>query len=202
MRLFDNYNYTVFVPTNDSIAKLQEQGIFPTADELLDTKGFEKLDSICQAEGWFPPSATAREQKEVKDKVKACISEIITDFIRYHVMDHSVAIGMAPEVNNTKSFESMKRNPETGRFYKLEVEFDTQGITIKDVLNQKTKHVVKDPGVYNNICREYWFQELSNDRGNRLFMGSDAVVHLIDAPLYYEKPRPWREVVKEYLQNN
>ncbi|MBP5340292.1 MAG: fasciclin domain-containing protein [Prevotella sp.] len=206
MRLFDNYNYTVFVPTNDSIAKLQEQGIFPSADELLDTKGFEKLDTICQEMGWYPPGGgTAREKKEIKDKVKACITEIITNFVRYHVMDHSVAIGMAPEVNSTTSYESMKRNPETGRFYKLEVEFGNQGITIKDVVNEKTglkKKVINNPGLYNNICREYWFEELDNNRGTRLFMGSDAVVHLIDAPLYYENPRPWKEVVAEYLQNN
>ena len=128
------------------------------------------------------------------------MENIISDFVRYHVMDRSVAIGLAPDPNSSKNYESMKRNPETGRFFPIRVEYDQKSITVTDVTGS-TQNVVTTPGLYNNICREYWYETLEN-RGSKLFMGSDAVVHLLQQPLKYETMRPWSEVVEEYLKNN
>ena len=134
------------------------------------------------------------------EKVRACVKEIISDFIRYHVQDHSLAIGMAPEANQTdNNYESMKRNPSTGRFYPLTVEFDTEKLNVTDIMGN-TRQVVKTEGLYNNVCREYWFEGANNSA--RLFMASDAVVHQINAPLFYETMRPWRQVVSDYLKQN
>ena len=196
MGLFDNYNYTVFIPTNASIQQLWDSKVLPTPEELeeerVDESGrtIDVLDSICIAEGW--PNSEAD-----KKKIKTYIGNIVSDFIRYHVMDRSVAIGMAPEATQQGNYyESMKRNPETGRFFPLEVEFDDNKLEVKDVMGN-TRTVQKTQGLYNNICREYWFEGSNNTA--RLFMGSDAVVHLIDQPLLYENLKPWRQVVKEYL---
>jgi len=106
-------------------------------------------------------------------------------------------------------YESMLRNPETGRFYSLTTEFDTQQMTVTDIAgNKRTVQTGGAPigGLYNNLCREYWL----NKSDMSLFMCSDAVVHLIDAPLFVGytyanetkvNMRPWREVVNEYLNN-
>ena len=202
LRLFDNYNYTVFVPRTEAIKNLQDMKLLPNSEELLDTKTFQHLDSLCEAEGWYPPNGSTAEKTKVRNNAKACIENIISDFIRYHVMDHSVAVGMAPEANMTgNNYESMKRNLETGRFFPLVVDFDKNSLTVRDVMNNRQTVELRD-GLYNNICREYWFEELANNRGSKLFMASDAVVHLIDHPLFYEEMRPWREIVAEYLKNN
>ncbi len=201
LSLLDNYNYTVFVPKTDAIEKLQDEKILPSAYELLDTKSFSILDSICQAEGWYPEEATNQEKQTIRKKAQACLESIVSDFVRYHVMDRSVAVGMAPEANASSNYESMKRNPATGRFFPLHVVYDKNGITVKDVLNKEHK-VVTTTGLYNNICREYWFEKLANNVGDKLFMASDAVVHLLPDELRYETLRPWREVVEEYLKNN
>jgi len=196
--LFDNYNYTVYIPTNASIQKLWDDGILPTPADLelereVDGVEVDVLDSICVAEGW-PNTETD------KANIKTIIGNIVNDFIRYHVMDHSVAINMAPEPGHsdgeTIDYESMKRNPETGRFFPLEVKADSESLTVTDVMGNK-RSVQKSNGLYNNICREYWFEGTGNSA--RLFMGSDAVVHQIDGPLYYENLKPWRLVVKEKL---
>ena len=196
MGLFDNYNYTVFIPTNASIQQLWDRGILPTPDELeeeregADGRMVDVLDSICKAENW-PSTETD------KKNIKTYIGNIVSDFIRYHVMDRSVAIGMAPEPTQQGNYyESMKRNPETGRFFPLEVAFDDNSLTVKDV-EGNTRTVQTTPGLYNNICREYWFEGSNNTA--RLFMGSDAVVHQINEPLYYEDLKPWKQVVKEKL---
>lgn len=190
MRLFDNYNYTVYIPTNESIAQLQRDGYLPAWNELELGDDDSVIDSICAAERW--PSSD-----KAKDSIATAIRGIITNFIRYHVQDHSVAIGMAPEPGSMgNSYESMKRNPDTGRFYPLTVDFDTNSLTVTDVMGH-ARHVVKTEGLFNNICREYWFR--GSNYSSRLFMASDAVIHMIDAPLYYETMKPWRQVVRDYL---
>ena len=187
LTLLDNYNYTIYVPTNESIRDLIDRGLLPTWDD------YEAMEN----EGFADEAAV--------DSAQQIIKNIIVNFIRYHVQDHSVAINMAPELYDedpetgvktpsyVNIFESMKRNYETGRFFGLESDNSNGQLTVKDVMGN-VRHVTKQDGLYNNICREYWF----NGSGNtaRIFMASDAVVHQIDAPLFYEEMTPWREQLK------
>ena len=187
LTLLDNYNYTIYVPTNESIRDLINRGLLPTWDD------YEAMEN----EGFADEAAV--------DSAQQIIKNIIVNFIRYHVQDHSVAINMAPELYDedletgvktpsyVNIFESMKRNYETGRFFGLESDNSNGQLTVKDVMGN-VRHVTKQDGLYNNICREYWF----NGSGNtaRIFMVSDAVVHQIDAPLFYEEMTPWREQLK------
>ena len=187
LTLLDNYNYTIYVPTNESIRDLINRGLLPTWDD------YEAMEN----EGFADEAAV--------DSAQQIIKNIIVNFIRYHVQDHSVAINMAPELYDedpetgvktpsyVNIFESMKRNYETGRFFGLESDNSNGQLTVKDVMGN-VRHVTKQDGLYNNICREYWF----NGSGNtaRIFMASDAVVHQIDAPLFYEEMTPWREKLK------
>ena len=187
LTLLDNYNYTIYVPTNESIRDLINRGLLPTWDD------YEAMEN----EGFADEAAV--------DSAQQIIKNIIVNFIRYHVQDHSVAINMAPELYDedpetgvktpsyVNIFESMKRNYETGRFFGLESDNSNGQLTVKDVMGN-VRHVTKQEGLYNNICREYWF----NGSGNtaRIFMASDAVIHQIDAPLFYEEMTPWREQLK------
>ncbi len=187
LTLLDNYNYTIYVPTNESIRDLIDRGLLPTWDD------YEAMEN----EGFADEAAV--------DSAQQIIKSIIVNFIRYHVQDHSVAINMAPELYDedletgvktpsyVNIFESMKRNYDTGRFFGLESDNSNGQLTVKDVMGN-VRHVTKQNGLYNNICREYWF----NGSGNtaRIFMASDAVVHQIDAPLFYEEMTPWRELLK------
>ena len=195
--LFDNYNYTVFVPSNSAIEKLQNEGYLPTLDLLERGEDDTIIDSLCLAENWYPESMTSTDRETTKSQVAAAITKILEDFIRYHVMDHSVAIGMAPEYSHEGSgYESMKRDPETGRFIPLEVNFDMNSMTVKDRMGH-TYQVQKAEGLYNKMCREYWVKGTGNSA--RIYMANDAMVHLIDGALSYEKMKPWRQVVREYL---
>ena len=178
LRLLDNYNYTVYVPTNESIRKLIDDGLLPTWE-----------DYEAQTEREWGSEAMA-------DSVRGVIKDIIVNFLRYHVQDHSIAVDMAPENEGSyvTAFESMKRNLETGRFFPLEVDYSGNQLSVKDVTGQ-TRHVVKTEGLYNQICREYWYEGSGNTA--IIFMASDAVVHQIDGPLLYENLTPWKEQLKK-----
>jgi len=124
------------------------------------------------------------------------MTTIVSDFVRYHVQDRSLAIGMAHETGSDGNYESMKRNLETGKFYPITVDYDAANMTVTDALNNSC-HVVKTGGLYNLICREYWFE--GTGTAARLFMASDVVVHQIDGVLKYETMRKWTDIVEEAL---
>lgn len=176
MRLFDTYNYTVYVPTNESVKMLEDKGILPTWDD------FDKEYEIASEES---------NSAEVRAAAKAScmvIKKRIEDFVRYHIQDNSVLIGSAPETDangravTSNNYESMMVNPANGRFYPLAVSWSNSAMTVKDVMGN-VRHVVKTPGSYNQICREYWFSGIGASR--TIYTTSDAVIQQIDGPLYY-----------------
>ena len=178
--LLDNYNYTVFVPTNESINALHEAGLLPNWD-----------DYDAQTEEIWGTEARA-------DSVREVIAKRIGDFIRYHVMDHSIAVNMAPEDKLTYGdFESMMRNPETGRFYPITVDYSDGEMKLTAAYNNQVSNVVKTEGLYNNVCREFWFNgkvsAAAVSSAASIVMTSDAVVHLIDRPLQYAELTDWRK---------
>lgn len=176
VRLFENYNYTVYVPTNEAIRDLIDRGILPTWED------FNEADTLYdESEGTDLYSKVAREV--IKDR--------ITNFIRYHLQDNSLMIGSEPVTND---YETMLINPANGRFYSLGVNLTNDDLTVEDQLGN-VRHVVKTDGLYNNICREYWFKGSGNAR--TIYMNSDAILHQIDGVLMYEDLKPWKTEVAE-----
>ena len=209
LRILDNYNYTVYVPTNEAIKQLQDEQYLPTEDELSrgdysETTGEEPaVDSLCQVYGWYKYcDDTDAAKKALRTKVIEAIRGIVSDFVRYHVQDNSLAIGLAKAANASTSFESMKRNLTTGRYYPIIVNYDANSMTITDAAGTP-HHVKKDKGLYNKICREYWFENKPYSNNSRMFMASNVVLHQIDGVLMYQKKadmKKWYEVVEDALK--
>ncbi len=178
-RLFDNYNYTVYVPTNESIQTLIDQGLLPTWD-----------DYEAQTEQVWGTEEAAEEARQI-------IKDIIVNFIRYHVQDHSVAINMAPESDSyVNVYESMLRNPETGRFYPIISDASGSQLRVTDNMGN-VRNVIKRDGLYNQICRDYWFRGAVGSNTATIFMASDAVVHQIDGYLLASPLTPWKQQLKK-----
>jgi hypothetical protein len=179
LKLLDNYNYTIYAPTNNSIQELIDKGLLPTWEDY-EAQTFETWGS-----------------EETAEEAKSIIKDIIVGFLRYHIQDHAVLIGMAPENGKYENtFETMKRNSETGRFSPVTVNNEGSQMWVQDILGNK-RHIVMTDGLYNRICREYWFRP----DGSKLYtyMASDAVVHQIDGVLLSEEMTPWKDVLKEKL---
>lgn len=85
-------------------------------------------------------------------------------------------------------------------YYPLNVTNKNNQITITDKAGN-VRHVEKTAGLYNNICREYWFSGAGLTKN--IYSSSDAVVHLIDGPLFYSKSAmtPWKSLAKKYIQH-
>ena len=177
LKLLDNYNYTIYAPTNNSIQELIDKGLLPTWDDYE-----AQTDSIWGTE-------------DAAEQAKAIIKDIIVSFLRYHVQDHAIMIGMAPENNKYENtLETMRRNLETGKFYPVTVNNEGDQMWVKDLLGNK-RNVVKTEGLYNRICREYWFRTTG-----QCYQASDAVVHQIDGVLLAEEMKPWKELLNKNVR--
>lgn len=171
MRLFDNFNYTVYVPTSDVIKDMQAKGYLPSWSDFEEVDDGEKYKDF---------------NSEQKKFIKYIIKSRINNFLRYHIQDNSLYVGGTAVQGESVRYETSKINPANGRFFSLGVTAVGDNLEITDQRGNKC-HVVKKTGLYNNICREYWFQNHGTTRNQwkTIYSTSDAVVHLIDGALLY-----------------
>lgn len=226
--LMDNYNYNIYIPTNESLRQFIDDGYLPTWEDyrMLGVKAesgddeetiqySEQYAQLCE-ELAIPD--TLRFKSSFVNAAKDLVKNIIVNFLRYHIQDCSVAVNMAPEIyddveqadGTTKhvpvyvnDYESMTRNPKNGRFFPIKVDFSNkEQMTVTDATGQE-HHVVKDNGLYNIVCREYWIKGASSPATAIVYSTSDAVVHQIDSPLQTplvsNTSKPWRQQIKEMI---
>lgn len=193
VRLFDKYNYTVYVPTNESIQQLIDDGYLPTwADFDAQT-----------LEAW-------NDNDSLMTEAKTAIANRIINFVRYHIQDNSVFIGAkdtyAESAEGTR-YETAKLNPLNNRFFALEVKLNngSRTMTVKDQLGN-TREVMTAGGLYNLMCREYWFSGgRAGSTGRSINSASDAVVHQINGVLLFDNSltsKTWQQELDEIRNAN
>ena len=182
INLFDAYNYTVYVPTNEAIEKLQADGYLPDWGDYDDLTAEQ-----------FGGDATLLK------KAQNIVTNRITDFLRYHIQDNSVFISGQPL--DAVKYETSKLNPVNSRFFSLTVTADDNNMRISDQLGN-TRNVVKDRGNYNIIGREYWKQGTGNN--DLIYNASDVVVHQIDGALFYDQAQltSWKDEIAALESTN
>ena len=114
IRLFDNYHYTIWVPTNESLDAMHAAGQLPYWEDL----------EAQTDEAWGGDRDAAK-------KMKYQIRQRILDFLRYHIQDFSVYMGQG--IVNGR-YETSKLNPENRKFFSLFVDADNHQISVTDAL--------------------------------------------------------------------
>ena len=167
IRLFDNYHYTVWVPTNESLDKLHQEGVLPYWEDL----------EAQTDEAWGGDRDAAK-------RMKYQIRQRILDFLRYHIQDFSVFMGQGTVSGR---YETSKLNPENKKFFSLAVNADNSHITVTDALHNERHVLTGNAALFNNMCREYLFtnKDPENAASGNLYSSAYAVVHLIDGPLFF-----------------
>lgn len=179
--VLNNYNYTIYVPTNESIEALYEK------NQLHD---WDEIDAIAE-DTIGNPVKLDLYNKYVKDN---------EDFLRYHIQDNSLYIGANNDLSNTNGKNAnagsitveletarIEQVGKNKRFCRLTVTTDENGITVKDEAGN-TRHVdTSDSRYYNLMAREYVYEGSSRESATMLRNSSSVVIHRIDGPLMIKK---------------
>lgn len=157
---FNTYNYTVYVPTNESILALQAAGKLPTWDKVAEEQEAGQLQAATQD------------------------SLAIENFLQYHIQDGALFIGAKPQPQDGYETALIGSN---GKFVKLYSTLTNNDIIVKTSASDTAPaKVVKGDGTYNLMAREYILNNEDRDNASGLYTASTAVIHLIDKPLIHK----------------
>lgn len=155
LNCFNTYHYTIYVPTNETILKLQEEGKLPT---------WEQVDN------W--EEGSPERQRD---------SLAIENFIKCHIQDNALFIGAQPQEED--GYETAYIG-ESGKFDRVFTTLTKDDIIIKKTQNDtKPCKVIKKAGLYNIMAREYQLEGTDKNTATSVYTTSSAVIHLIDGSL-------------------
>ena len=173
--VFNNFHYTVYVPTNESIDELITAKKLPTWEDvaLLDTMDANQKALALQ------------------------YTQQINEFLRYHIQDNSLFIGSDNTSGNdsfdadggaTTEYETAFIDKKSKTFNKLAITTDKDGsrISIKDKAGNVRRVMTEKTGLFNVMAREYTYNTSTKSNATIIHNSSSAVVHLIDGPLLVE----------------
>lgn len=170
VRFFNNYNYTIYVPTNEAMKKAEALGL-PTWQDIRD---------LLQLDAEEKDELTKAEEDKRKEQARLMV-DVIVNFVKYHFQDASIFIDKIP-FHSTDGYETATINSESGIYCKLYPSRSESGeLTIKDATG-KVCHVTEDNNIF---IRDYVTSGEKTSHTNRIVSSSSAVVHGIDGVLNF-----------------
>lgn len=175
VKYFNNYRYTVWVPTNDAILEAISKGL-PTWQQIRDLLYLD-VDPEDR------PEWTEEEEDAIKTKGLAMVTCLV-NFIKNHFQDNSVFVDL-PYMEPTKYETQTLQLDEEGNpsiYAKVTVSSDEGQNTlyVTDALGHK-RNVTN---AHNIITRDYVLNSASSP--TKIDASSSAVVHGIDGVLDYK----------------
>lgn len=163
VNFFNNFHYTIYVPTNETIRQLIDEKKLPTWEDVEQVEQDEELS------------------KEESDSIVADLRYKIESFLRYHIQDNALYLG-GQNISNGL-YETAALDTSINRFRRLTVDYTTGGqMTVKDACGN-VRYV--NPENSNKLSRQYLFNTGNLNTATEIYSSSYAVIHQIDKPLFY-----------------
>lgn len=183
------YDYTLYVPTNELLKEAMDKHYIPTPEELQDL---------------YEQSAGGQETYIYELYLRAV--DKLRRFIRYHIQDNSIFIKGKKETNKEYLTETIDNT--TKQFYSVFVTNNGSSISVKDQRGN-VANVVTEEGKYNLIGRDIRVNNSTSSISNpdkskstTIDMYSCTVVHQIDNVLWFEEPSDeWHKELYDDLNN-
>ncbi len=170
VRFFNNYNYTIYVPTNEAMDEAFAKGL-PTWEDVA-----ALADVSTDKEGNDLPE----DAIEARNAKVTAMATAIINFVKNHFQDNSI-FADTPEMKSSV-FETATLNSETQVYSKVHVSSEgsaslaNASLTITDAVG----HECHTTGDKNLIARDYII------KSNNIISSSSAVIHGIDHVLDYK----------------
>ncbi len=163
VNFFNNFHYTIYVPTNETIRQLIDDKKLPTWADVEKIKENEELT------------------QEESDSLAADLQYKIESFLRYHIQDNALYLG-GQNISNGL-YETAALDTAINRFRRLTVDYTIGGqMTVKDACGNVRR---VNPENSNRLSRQYLFNTGNVSTASEIYSSSYAVIHQIDAPLFY-----------------
>lgn len=176
----NNYHYTIYVPTNNSIDKYFYEHLSESTDpkDTLMIPTWEEIDAASACLTVMVPEDEQEDYDYLTEQIKV-MKNVISNFVSYHIQDCSVYV--EGETHNNDVFESACIDTLTNRFVKMYVSYNQGGnLTVTDACgNVRTV----DQNLCNILTRQYFFNASTLQESSRIHSSSFAVIHQIDEPL-------------------
>lgn len=180
VQFFNNYRYTIFVPTNDAINNAISNGL-PTWEDI--SADYESL-KVDLGDGNEEYVLTTADSLRLQAKIT-----YLTNFIRYHFADNSVFVDKS-EINDremvTASFDNDK-----GLFCKIKINRHSGVLSVSDT-NGGSWISIKDTDQHNVMARDITCSSSPTNKStmNKITIdgSSFAVIHQIGNVLNHTAP--------------
>lgn len=171
IRFFNNYRYTIYIPTNDAMEEAESKGL-PTWHQLRELL---ELDKDPEDRTEMTDEELEQRNNEVKDMV-----EVIVNFVKYHFQDDCI-FADTPATQRT-AYETATINSKTGVYRKLFVSSAGNGeLTVEDAVGEKHSLTADK----NIVVRDYITNKNSSPISITLTTSSSAVIHGISSVLNF-----------------
>lgn len=187
VRFFNNYRYTVYVPTNEAVKNAIANGL-PTWDSIREYIDPENagmpgsyLEPVFDENG--NPTDKYRISPENKKKLQAQVI-LLVNFLKYHFQNETVFVD---NVSSNEQRQSLSIDNNSNVYLNLGVKQSNGAITVAD-LDGHVRNVVTAGGKYNLLARDANFNASPQSTACRTIESSSyAVVHQIDGVLNFTK---------------
>ena len=171
VKFFNNFRYTVYVPTNDLIIDAIENKGLPTWQQMRDILYLDDIENR--------PEWTEEEEAAIKEKVKT-MATVLVNFLKNHFQDNAV-FADRPAIKPTQYETQTLQLDDEGMpsvYSKLTVSSDGNGTLYVTDHNGNTSQVTD---AKNIITRDYVIES------NKINSSSSAIVHSINGILDYKQ---------------
>lgn len=169
VRFFNNYRYTIFLPSDDAIAAAIERGL-PTIAEI---ENFVSLH--CSGSNWDGDKDEATGMPVNQLKAQAMYTCLV-NFIKYHFCDQSYFVDKVVDNAFTTS-QSACTDSKTNTFINLAIKHANGGVLeVRDAAGRVSE--VTTDAQYNNIfARDYELNASASQNPKYIKSSSYAVLH-------------------------
>ena len=171
VRFFNNYRYTVYIPTNAAVQAARAKGLM-TYEEIVDwiESHLEGVDSEGQG-----------GQLNTDDQAKAqAMITMLINFVKYHFQDQSLFVD---DVTSDGEYQTSCIDNVKNIYLSLEAKQTSNAITLKDN-NGGTVQVIAP---YNILARDADFDKAASSGATTIKNSSYVVLHQVNNVLNFKQ---------------
>ncbi|MBQ2122777.1 MAG: hypothetical protein II200_02145 [Bacteroidaceae bacterium] len=177
VRFFNNYNYTIYIPTNDQVHEARNNGLM-TWQEIDDWVRSKTMDNDASNDTDFGYEVPLSETDRIK--AQAMVTTLV-NFVKYHFQDHSLFLD---DVNSENTYMTSCYNNTSYNYLRLNVKQSPSQITITDAMGNQA-NVVSEEGKCNILARDINYNGQSTEDVRYVKNSSYVVLHQIDKYLNF-----------------